>query len=463
MGWLRRLISRGYASARLTYNHELRQSLAWFRANNKRDPETLRSWQVQQLAILLAHSREYVPYYRELFAHLDRDVFQMASPSEFSRLPLLTKQDIRDNLDSLIAENISKNGLIRSGTGGSTGIPVSFYRDASYMRVAAALKWRNVMWAGWRFGDARVKIWGSAFDLKSSAQLQNRMIQWLINEETYPAFDMSEENMRLWFERIRTTRPAFIEGYTNPLVGFARYVHESKERLDNLGIKGIINAAETLYESQRSYLEDVFGCRVYNRYGGRELSDIAHECQHGTLHICDDWVYVEVVDDFGMPVPAETSGQIVLTGLHNKAMPFIRYAVEDVGALMPENYSCPCGLPFRALARLEGRIQDLIVLPQGGYVAGEIFPHLFKDFAIDRFQVVQHTKSSVEVKLVTRPQFSLENQGYILEKLKAYLPQVDIVLNFVDDIPASSSGKFRFTISHVAGADALRGSTPPTL
>lgn len=456
MNFLRKLISIGYTTARLSYNPELRQALAWFKANDKRDRETLRFWQMHQLSSILTHSGNFVHYYREMFARLGFDMSQTVSPAMFAALPLLTKQDIRENLEALVQDNIPKARLIRSGTGGSTGAPVPFYRDVSYMRTAAALKWRNLMWTGWRLGDARVKIWGSAFDVKHSSYLLDRMIRWFSNEETYPAFEMSEDNMQKWFRRICNIRPAFIEGYTNPLVGFACYVQENQGRLDNLGIKGVINAAETLYESQRRCLEDVFGCRVFNRYGGRELSDIAHECQHGTLHICDDWVYVEVVDDKGWPVQPGVSGQIVLTGLHNKSMPFIRYAVEDVGALMPDDFVCPCGLPFRSLARLEGRIQDLIVLPGGGYVAGEIFPHLFKDFDIEHFQVIQYTEHTVEVKIVAGVQFNNDNQRYILEKLQTYLPQVDIKLNLVEDIPLSASGKFRFTVSHVAGAQALR-------
>lgn len=453
---LRTHLARGYLSARLIYNGELRRSLRWFRGNEQKSIPEIRELQGNLLANLLYHSARRVPYYRQLFSELGLTPAELAAPDSLSRLPLLTKSIVKADPTALVADNLSPKQLIRSGTGGSTGMPVPFYRDSLYMRRSAALKWRNLMWTGWAMGEPRARIWGSAFDVRLSSHLIDRTIKWLDNQVTFPAFAMTEASMTDWHHQVRAMRPVIVEGYTNPLVAFTRYVREQGWRLDDLGVKGVINAAETLYEPQRRFLEESYGCHVFNRYGGRELSDIAHECRCGTLHLCDDWVVAEVVDADGNPLPPGVTGQIVLTGLHNFAMPFIRYAVEDVGALLPADHACPCGLPFRGLARVEGRIQDLIVLPQGGYVAGEIFPHLFKDFDVRRFQVVQEEVASVSVDLIAGPQLSTANQQYLVEKLQAYLPGVTVSLHLVDDIPATASGKFRFTVSKVAGADAFR-------
>jgi phenylacetate-CoA ligase len=176
------------------------------------------------------------------------------------------------------------------------------------------------------------------------------------------------------------------------------------------------------------------------------------------LHINQDWVYVEVVDDLGMPVKPGESGQIVLTSLFNLGMPFIRYAVQDVGAFPIDNRPCPCGRGFSILQRLEGRIQDLIILPRGGYLAGEFFPHLFKDFDICQYQVIQKTKTTIEIKLVYGSTFTDYSLSYLENKIREYAPGIELEFYRVSDIPTSASGKFRSTISLVQGSDALRSS-----
>jgi phenylacetate-CoA ligase len=267
---------------------------------------------------------------------------------------------------------------------------------------------------------------------------------------------MSQANLVQWLKEIQRIRPAIIQGYTTALVALAEANEKTGLAANQLGIKAVIISAEVLFPWQRELLERVFGCRVFNRYGSRELSTIAHECKFGRLHINEDWLYLEVVDDRGLPVPAGNLGQIVLTGFFNLGMPFIRYAIDDVGALPVKDEACPCGCTFRTLEKLEGRVQDLISLPGGGYLSSALFPHLFKDFDIRQFQVIQPALDRLDIFLSPGDHFdnaALEKVRIIVMK---YTPGIEAVYHLVDEIPTATSGKRRIVISHVTRANVFR-------
>jgi phenylacetate-CoA ligase len=217
----------------------------------------------------------------------------------------------------------------------------------------------------------------------------------------------------------------------------------------------VVCSAETLLPKHRQLLEKTFNAHIINRNGTRELSTIAHECLFGTLHINEDWVYVEITDDRGRQVPNGQSGQVVLTGLYNDGMPFIRYAIQDIGSYTLKDEPCPCGCKFRALEQVEGRIQDLIVLPEGGYITGLFFPHLFKDYDVRQFQVLQPSLERLEIYLVPGKDFSSEDLESLRQTIARYTPGIQSSFQLVDEIPLTDSGKFRTTISHVAGAHVL--------
>jgi phenylacetate-CoA ligase len=452
MGNINKIVSKTYYRTRLIYNTELSQRLNWFKNNEHLSQEQIQQLQWSLLSQILDHAEQNVPYYRDLFKKLDLHAKDIRNRDDFVKLPLLTKQDIKENLERLVANNFLHGQLIRSGTGGSTGVPVPFYHDRQYYRFASALSLRNLMWTGWQYGEPRLKIWGSAFDIKPTQKLIGRFFSWMENQILFPAFDMSEEHLNDWTHQIEQIHPVVVEGYTNPLVALASHAERLNIRLNDLDVRAVINAAETLFDNQRELLKKIFGCKVYNRYGGRELSTIAHECEVGSLHINQDWVYLEIVDDLGMPVKPGGSGQIVLTGLFTFGMPFIRYAVQDIGAFPMHENLCSCGRGFSILEHLEGRIQDLIVLPEGGYLAGEFFAHLFKDFDICQYQVVQKTKTKMEIKLVYGPTLTDYSLNYLRSKIHEFAPGIELEFYHVSYITTSASGKFRSTISLVHGS-----------
>ncbi len=420
-------------------------------------PERLAAMQWQKLQRMVEHAHRHVPYYREAMQKLGIEPGDVREPGDFSRLPVLTKQIINERRAAVVADDADRRTLLRTASGGSTGAPVALYHDQAMIAGYKAAKLRNFRWAGWEPGDAWARLWGSQFDVAPHKQLRQQVWDRLTRVQVLPCWDMSEATMERYARTLQRFQPDVIEAYVTPMYHFARFM--KAKSLGGIRPRGIICSAEMLFPHQRTLIEEVFGAKVYNRYGGREMGDVAHECPAGTLHMNMENIYVEFWSEGRAAAPGE-AGDLLLTSLDNRAMPLLRYRVEDVGA-SAGSASCPCGRGLAAMSVVEGRVQDLISLPGGGFLPGEFFPHLFKDFDIRQFQVIQHTLERLEILAVRGPQLQQEQLDYLAGKVREYAGrQLGVSFRFVESIPASGSGKFRYTISHVE--PAFRGSPEAT-
>ena len=415
-------------------------------------PERARDFQWARVRRLVEHAYRNVPYYRREMGSLGMEPGDVRGPEDFRRLPVLTKQLINEHREELVAETADRGQMIKTASGGSTGAPVALYHDPRMVAGYRAAKLRNFAWAGWRPGDAWARLWGSQFDVAAHKQMRQRLFDKATRVLVLPCWDLSESTMHRYAQDLQRFRPDVIEAYVTPMVHFARFVQA--ESYGGIRPKGIICSAELLFPHQRALIEEVFGCKVFNRYGGREMGDVAHECPAGTMHLNMEIIYTEFEGPNGACRVGET-GDILLTALDSYSMPLLRYRVEDAGS--PSDAVCSCGRGLGAMAVVEGRVQDLISLSGGGFLPGEFFPHLFKDFDIRQFQVEQERLEHITVRLVRGPELSDGQIEYLLGKIREYTSGKLVVdLEFCEAIPASPSGKFRYTISRVT--PRLRGA-----
>lgn len=448
---MRNLLASMYLKANLwrKYDFTFGKKVAWFMANEKLRPTDSVNLQSQLLEKILTHAVTTVPYYRSLFPE-GIDNASKNIDAWLSSFPLLTRELIQTRPLELISEAIDPSQHVPNATGGSTGKPTRYFQDQNYQQYRAALELRNRCWTGWKYGEANVKIWGSSFDVNRQKQFRSRLTNWLNNQIVFPAFDMRPETMHSWYEQLVRMKPAVLEGYVNALIVFADFLTQNRLATEQIELKAIITAAEPLLPEQRELLRKTFHCKVYDRYGSRELACIAHECACGRLHINEDWVHVEVVDETGKRMPDGELGLLAITSYQNFAMPFIRYIIEDVGAFPKVQEPCPCGMPFRYLERLEGRMQSIIALPGGHFITGLFFPHLFKEYDVKQFQVIQNTLDQMDISIVTGNQFNESDIRSLKERLAHYFPGIHANIDLVDKIPLNPSGKFCSVISNVA-------------
>lgn len=422
------------------YNQYLRQDLS-----TDSDEITRRL-----LIDLFEHSQRCVPYYARLFATAGNDY--AGNPVAYlRRLPVLTKKDIRENFEALESNDLEQRKWRYNTTGGSTGEPLLFIQDNAYLARAGALQWLSHDWAGREFGEPGIRVWASPGDIhQNTMEWKLRTINYLTNDEWFDGLRMTPEGMRAFLERISASPPQLLIGYTECMYELACFATENG--LAVAPQKAIITSAGTLYDYMREKIEAVFGCRVFNRYGSREVGDVACECsEHRGLHVFPWGNYVEVLNDEAQPVPPGVEGNLVITNLANYAMPLIRYWIGDRGTLAPRG-QCRCGRRGQVLETVAGRTVEVFPTADGRLVNGAYFAILLHMRPwVKRFQIVQKSLSWLEFRIQRTGQCETQAElDEITRQAQAVLgPDCAVTFKFVDEIQPSPSGKRLFLFSEV--------------
>lgn len=393
---------------------------------------------------LVRHCWDEVPFYREHWGSVGMDSADaIRCPTDFARLPILTKQHVRERFEDLKAASL-RNRLYYKTTGGSTGEPLLIgYTRESYERRTAVML-RGYAWASAMPGHRADYLWGQPL---RGLSLKERLHHAAFNRRILNVFGMSEDNLGEYADRIAARQPDVIVGYVAPLARLAQWALREGRHMPSP--RTILCAAEPLHAYQRELIERAFGCPVHNTYGCREFMLIASQCEHRDgLHINADHLNVELgdtLDDANSAAPRE----VLVTDLHNYGMPLVRYANGDIATPGPERCDCGRGLPL--LGTVDGRKMD-VLRSSAGHFVGEYLEHLVFDApGIRRFRAIQHRVGEIEVHLVRAPEFQESTLDALRERMRdAYGDGVRLQFRFVDDIPLTPAGKLRVAISTLA-------------
>lgn len=409
----------------------------------------------QRLNSILQYARGHCPFYARRISSTD---LSYADPCDYMRsIPLLEKSDLRLHREALKASPLPRR-VRRKTTGGSTGEAVTVLKNPDATAREMAASWLAYEWFGVRIGDRAVRFWGDPFSMKRklrffAADLATHRIR-------FSAFAFDDADLEEYWERCRRFRPDYFYGYVSMIVGFARFLRDRLIDGRTLGLKSVICTSEVLQESERKFLEESFGCPVQNEYGCGEVGPIAYSCPEGRLHVMNSNVHLEIVGDDDQPLGPGKNGQIVITDLNNRAMPLIRYRIGDRGVMSEEH--CPCGRPYPVLKKIWGRAYDFIHSPGGKRYHGEFFMYLFEEMRdrgldFERFRVTQIASNRLLVQiLAARPDAKLE--WLVRERLLEEVPEMQLDLAWVDDIPRAPSGKMRIIVNEVAEAPSSASS-----
>ena len=413
--------------------------------------EVYRARRLQQFLVDIGRR---VPYYRQLFKRLAFDPTTVGSTQALRALPLLTKRDIRENVEDLKAEG--HGPLTRYNTGGSSGEPLVFYMGKGRKSHDVAAKWRATRWWGVDIGDPELVVWGSPIELGAQDRVR-RLRDGMMRSHLLPAFEMSPQNLDRFVAAIRAARPAMLFGYPSSLSLIATHARQKKIDLANLGIRVAFVTSEKLYDEQRATISEVFGCPVANGYGARDAGFIAHECPAGSLHISAEDIVVETVRADGSPAAQGESGEIVVTHMATGDFPFVRYGTGDMGVLGDQ--SCACGRGLPVLKEVQGRTTDFVVARDGTVMHGLALIYAVRDLpGVERFKIEQVSIDLTIVKLVVGTAFDARSEERIVGDFQARLGEsVEIKIEKVRDIPAEASGKYRYVSSRVKAFDGAGG------
>lgn len=457
MGLFRRIAMQALLELRHKKTSErVQENLKLLRDSEKMDSETLQATQDERLSNLLIHAYRCVPYYKKLLLTSGViDINEKVDITHFHDIPLLDKTIIHENMDAMKSDDLNQRQWAYNASGGSTGEPVRLIQDNNYTEWSTAIKLLFDEWINLSPGDKKILIWGSKRDLLVGRQsLKSQIIKWLKHEYWLNAYQMTKQQMEMYVKKITSFKPVNILAYADSIDELAKFI--DREGLQVYSPKSIMTSAGTLFPEMQKRIERVFGAPVFNRYGSREVSDIACECeQHEGLHVSALTSYIEILRADGTHAEPGEVGEVVVTSLVNYAMPLIRYRIGDLASWGHNLCSCKRGWPL--LKEVTGRVSDTFITREGKQVNGKYFHHLFyfRDW-IRRFQVIQEDYEYIRVLIVLADENS--RQEDFVDELDELRNKFQMILSsgcrvefeFLEDIPPTASGKFMYTISKVS-------------
>ena len=414
----------------------------------ERDSWTLNQWEIWQeerLALILNHAATQVPYYREQW-NFRRRQGDRASWEVLENWPVLKKTALREAPRSFLAEGCNPKQMYLEHTSGTTGTPLVLYQSKDTLHQWYALY------------EARVRRWNGVSRNDRWAIIGGQMVTsfsrskppfWVWNETFHQlylsSYHISAENAQSYISAMRRYKVRYILSYPSSLTALADYVLQQKIPVPPL--RAVISNAEPLFEFQRSTISSAFHAPVINTYGMSELVCGASECDQGSMHLWPEAGKVEIMDeDLDELTSGNSTGRIIATGLLNSEMPLIRYETGDRGALRKD--TCKCGRKLPMINEIEGRIDDVIVTPDGRKI-GRLDPIFKTDIPIHEAQIIQEDKNTIRVKFI--PDQGYNHDPLLIKRLQEHLGEMDFILEKVESIPRGSNGKFKAVISNIQG------------
>jgi phenylacetate-CoA ligase len=374
-------------------------------------------------------------------------------PSDFkelddlAKLPILTKWQVRANLEKLQAINGRQYSPRRYRTSGSTGTPLEVLLDRPSNIVEFATYWWHWSWAGYRLGDIFINIQDYPFN--RYPKLKNR--SWYFDRRMRCLYISTKFNVRdihLYLEPIKRFQPKFVKARPARVALFADVLKEAG--IKDLTFKAVFSGGANLRQREAVAWSEIFGCQVYDSYGQMERVANFRQCDHGRYHVNAVYGIVEVLDDHECHVNLGDKGTIIGTGLHNFSMPLIRYNTLDVCTPSAE-INCGCGRTLPQIQDLYGCAEDNLMTPDGRHLTGIGYLVFSAAWGIRLGQLVQTRKDAIEARVVKDVTYQDSDGRALLDQLRKKTgPDMKLKLVFVDDIEPTEEGKFKWVRSEVA-------------
>lgn len=414
---------------------EVRESQWWSESES-------RDFQSRRLRALVESAVRDVPFYRRRYRSLGLDFGNLEFPQAITRLPLLSKDEVRAGGDSLVSGR-KRGPLFTGSTSGTTGAPLTLRQDLAAINRENAFVWRQLAWAGLRPGDRRAWIRGDM--IVPSAQRRPPYWRWnrAENMMMFSSYHLSSGAARSYVDALVSVDPVVIQAYPSSVGFLAAWMLGNGVHYRGRSLRGIVTSSETLQETQRLEIEKAFGCRVFDWYGQFERVAAIGTCGYGRHHLLTDYSFVELL-------PSEDGlFELVGTGFNNLAMPLIRYRCGDFVRPAAPGSRCGCGRSFPLIESIVGRMDDSIRLKDGRSVGR--LDHLFKGVeGILEAQIRQHRLDALTILVVPSTTFNDRTREALRSNVRHRLgDEIDLEIRPVDAIPRTGNGKFRGVVCDV--------------
>jgi phenylacetate-CoA ligase len=408
-------------------------------ASARRTPAQLAFRQRRLLEKLVRSAAMHVPLYRQLFAARGIDARGFRFERDFQRLPVVDKTQLRA-AGASARSALRAHAAVRISTSGSSGEPFEFLIDPAYDQWRKAQYLRPYLQLGRRWGDSVLRLTSAPRDARPLFGRLRALRETALSCGAEPGL------VEASWQRLA---PQILQGYPSSLRALAHHCLERGRRLEPAP-RLVFTDSELLLPDTRALLEQQFAAPVLDIFGTFETDNIGFECRHRAgFHITTDSVLLEILRD-GVPVPDGEEGEIVVTVLHNRTSPFIRYNLRDLARLAPR--PCACGLPFPLLTGLQGRANDLLLLEDG---AERSAMHVFRGLRafthlLRQYQLRQLAVGRFELLVVPASPCADADLARLRALLAQNLGGGELCVRVVAAIPPGPSGKWRAFVQELS-------------
>lgn len=376
-------------------------------------------------------------FYKNFAKHVDT--------THWNSVPVMTKRHLQQPLSERLCSGFTKKNVYINKTSGSSGDPFVFAKD----KFCHALTWAIIQdrfgWFHLNFNTSKqARFYGIPLDKKS--YYKERFKDALSHRFRFSVFDLSDTAFEKCLKKFASTSFAYINGYTSSIAQFARFLERKNIVLKTIcpTLKACVVTSEMLFQADKDLMKTQFGVPIINEYGASELDLIAFENPNGNWQVNSETLFLEILDNNNNILPYGQEGRIVITSLYNKAQPFIRYDIGDIGVLSKHST-----LKTPILEKLIGRTNDVVLLPSGKKAAGLTFYYITKsiiedDGAVKEFVIEQSSPEAFKIIYVSADTLSVEKIKSITTQIETYLEKgLTIIFERQDKLIRSKSGKLK--------------------
>lgn len=360
-------------------------------------------------------------------------------------IPVMTKKDFQKPLGDRLSKGYSEKSVYVNKTSGSSGDPFIFAKD----KFCHGVTWASVIyrfgWYGINFNTSfQARFYGIPLDFIGHAK--ERIKDFLSHRYRFTIFNLSDEVLEKVLEKFKRRKFDYINGYTSSIVLFAKFLQSKNIILKEVcpTLKVCMVTSEMLFEEDKILLEKQFDIPIVNEYGASELDLIAFQNTKDEWQINSETLFVEILDENNEILPYGKEGRVVITSLYNKAHPFIRYDIGDIGILDEKS-----SLQKPLLKKLIGRTNDVAILPSGKKSPGLTFYYVTKsiiedDGNVKEFVIKQTKIDAFEIDYVSETALTSGQIQKIEDAISLYLePHLNFTFTRKTSLERTNRGKLK--------------------
>lgn len=397
--------------------------------------EERQCWQNVHLYQLVEYAYNNTKYYNRLLKQEGLLPEDIKSIDDLSKLPVLTKEIIKENLNDIISNNIATIPHKKSATGGSSGDPLIYYQDHRSWSMCNAnniINWERV---GYNYGDKYIALGSTSIFVNNHTSFKHKIYYSLKNKIGLNGINMSDNVCKEYINIIRKRKIRFLYGYASSIYLLAKYALLNNENLD---IQTCFPTSEILKDYFRSTIINAFHCEILDCYGANDGGINAFDRTGGFFEVGYNCIVrIENSDQKG-PAPA------LLTDLFNFAMPLINYKLGDE-IQIDESINVYYPYNGQIINKVLGRTSDIIQLENGNTLTGPGFTILFKDLPIEHYCIKKVGINTIECSIVKLSDFTQYHEDIIRTTFNKQMGKnTSIIIKYTTEIPLTKSGKRQY-------------------